>query len=109
MTVWLVRWEWTGDHAAKDDPIVTILHRDTPLETVRWYLETTYMRHEYVKSELLEWTQDPSRNPYRARVDRMTNGSDTVSCGHNPRLSATLVSAKNIRIVEDKFEYVAEP
>ena len=109
MTVWLVRWEWMGDHAGKHDPIVAILNKDTPVETVRWHLETTYMQHEYTKSELLEWTQDPSRNPYGAKIERLKNGNLAVLCGHNPWLSAELVSADNIRIVGDRFEYVAEP
>ena len=108
MTVWLVRWEWMGDHAAKDDPIVTVLHKDTPVETVRWYLETMYMQHEYIKSELLEWTQDPSRNPYRAKIERSKNGNPAVHCGHNPWLSAELVSADDIRIVGDRLAYATE-
>ena len=109
MTVWLVRWEWMGDRAARDDPIVTILHKDTPVETVRWYLETTYMQHEYIKSELLEWTQDPSLNPYRARIDKSKNGNPAVHCGHNPWLSAELVSADDVRIVGDRLAYAADP
>ena len=108
MTVWLVRWEWIGDHAAKHDPILTILHKDTPVETVRWYVETTYMQHEYSKSELLEWTQDSSRNPYPATIETLKNGNPAVQCGHNPWLSAKLVSADDVRIVGDRFEYVAE-
>ena len=98
-----------GDHAAKSDPIVTILHKDTPVETVRWYVETTYMQHEYIKSELLEWTQDPGRNPYRAKIEKLKNGTPAVHCGQNPWLSAKLVSADDIRIVGDRLVYVAEP
>ena len=67
------------------------------------------MQHEYIKSELLEWTQHPRRNPYRATIERFENGSPAVQCGHNPWLSAELVSADSIRIDGDRFAFAAGP
>jgi hypothetical protein len=97
--VWLVMWEWVGDHARVDQSIAAILPRRLGRETVQRIVETLYVAREYTPAEMLEAARDRGHNPYRALLGSCCvirkDGSpgtvpwqDEVICGHNPHLVA---------------------
>src|SRR4051812_9139563 len=91
---WLVRWEWAGEHAAVEKPIIALFHPNTGAEKIRDFAERYYMATKYEPSELLHYLRHPDENPYRARfgdtsvVDESGRTSRVmfsgeILCGHN--------------------------
>ena len=100
MKYWLVHWEWMGEHAAKPYRTVMVLEGGTSLETVRRYVEKTYMEHEYTKAEICSYAIKPSDNPYPASIHNAVSGESRIACGHNPHLEARLVDDPMAEIKE---------
>jgi hypothetical protein len=96
MKAWLIKWDWTGDHAAVADPIVTIMSARTTAEDVRKYVEQRYIEEKASLPEKLAYARynQPQEPPYRAQLER-----GHISCGHNPWLEATKVD--DLRVEED--------
>ena len=104
MKAWLVTWEWVGDHAAVEEPIVSILSPRLSDETVRKYVEQLYADLSYSFSERLRFLRKPGENPYPAQFDIKwiivdNSGREgpmhtgRISCGHNPHLGRGLQGA----------------
>ncbi len=96
---WLVRWEWTGDHAAREQPVVAILSPRLGGERVRRAVEMLYAVLTYRPDEMLGAAQQYSSfNPYPAEFATVSVNVDggtaqvpwegEIVCGHNPWLAA---------------------
>ncbi len=107
---WVMRWEWAGEHAAVDDPIIAILRPQTSVERVRRFVEFHYAATKYEPSEMLRWMRRPKENPYPATLGHTKvieeDGSEQwiawegeVHCGHNPYIVARL--ATNVHLVQE--------
>ena len=111
MKAWLVTWEWQGDHAAVEEPIVSILNPRLSDESVRKHVEQLYADLSYSFGERLSVVRKQGENPYPAEfiekwivVDKsgrkgpMRTGK--IHCGHNPHLLARKVA--DIKIQRDE-------
>lgn len=103
MTAWLIKWNWIGDHAAVEQPVVAVLSARTPAETVRRYIEFC---HTVARCSLREQVEQarynmPAEHVYRAEFDRVDGAifQGRIVCGHNPFLEACPV--ENLRLVPD--------
>jgi hypothetical protein len=76
-----------SDHAEMDrHEIVGFFAPATNVEIVRALVEYIYAEKSYTLDERVAWTIDPSKNPYRATIEK-----GQVHCGHNPWLWARIV------------------
>ena len=111
MKAWLVTWEWLGDHAAVEEPIVSILSPRLSDETVRKHVEQLYADLSYSFSERLRFVRKRGENPYPAEfikkriiVDKSGREGPMLTgriiCGHNPFLYAQKVA--DIRVQRDE-------
>ena len=96
MKAWLITWCWAGDHAAVEDPVVTVLRARTGAEDVRKYVEQRYIEECASLHEKLAYARynQPQEPPYPARLEQRR-----IHCGHNPWLYARVVD--DLRVVED--------
>jgi len=99
---WLVRWEWSGSHARKDNPIIAVLSPQLSEKEVAKFVERFYAARMYTPAEMLTFMRDPRLNSYRATHGTATiiqeSGeaipvpySGQIFCGHNPHIVATQV------------------
>jgi hypothetical protein len=98
---WILTWEWSGDHAAVDDPIVTVVSWRWSAERVRDFVEQLYAISKYNWAERFNIARSARRNPYRAEFGKHGNAtySERISCGHNPWLSARMVA--DVQVVRE--------
>ncbi len=101
MVAWLVTWDWNGDYARVEQPIVTFLNYCLAPERVREIVEPLYMNSKYSFSERLPWTKRKKDNPYPGVIERWM-----ITCGHNPWLHARLVNDLKIEIDSNGKETV---
>jgi hypothetical protein len=98
--VWLVTWEWVGDHAAHNPKIAAVLDSRIGAERVRELIEFLYLVTNSSSREKLEWASR-KYNPYPAKfMDR--NGVPwhrAIHCGDNPFLLAR--HASNVAVSLD--------
>ena len=115
MKAWLVTWEWLGDHAAVEQPIVSILSPRLSDKTVRKHVEQLYADLSCSFGERLLYLRKPGENPHPAEFDRkwiivdksgrkgpMLTGR--IHCGHNPHLHARKVADIKVQRDEDGNE-----
>ena len=88
MRAWLVKWCWQGEHAAVEDPIVTVLSARRSSKQIQEYVEQRYIEETASLEEKLAYARynQPQRPPYPAHIEH-----GRVHCGHNPWMEATLV------------------
>ena len=105
---WLITWEWIGDHAKKENNIVSILNSCTSAEKVRQYAERIYVDSEYSLTERLEYAKNRKNNPYPAEFDRINGVSweGRIHCGHNPFLYARLVMNLGVKLDSNGQEHL---
>jgi hypothetical protein len=100
MNAWLVTWEWMGEHAKVDNPLVAILDRRLGYARVAEFVRLTWASAMLTPEELIAGAR-ARRFPYEPR--RGARGGIPIDfemdCGHNPFLFARLV--RNIRIESD--------
>lgn len=85
--MWLVTWEWDGDHAKPDwEVIEALLPWRWGCKKVQEFLEQSYMRQCCSYRERATYTIHPSRNPDKARTADRWDGQ--VFCGVQPFLFA---------------------
>lgn len=85
--VWLVTWEWMGEHAKHPgEKIAAILNPRLSVTTVQELVAFLYANASYTLFERLRYALDPRRAAYPATREGLT-----VHCGHNPFLLARLV------------------
>jgi len=44
---WLVTWEWSGEHAKRDDKVAAIFNPRLGIERIREYVEFIYATENY--------------------------------------------------------------
>ena len=104
MKAWLVTWEWAGDHAKVDDPLVAVLNPRWSASRIRELVEILYANAYYSLSERLRYANNRSFNPYPAEFGSVAGVSfeGAIYCGHNRWLYARKV--KNLRVADDKSD-----
>jgi hypothetical protein len=89
-TVWLVTWDWDGDHAKPEwDYIEAILSPHLSAKRVQWFVEQCYMQRGYTMRERLVCATHRRPNPYPAKFADRWEGR--IFCGPNPFLMARKV------------------
>ena len=107
-SAWLITWEWQGDRARVEQPVVTFLNPRWSGERVRRLVEVLYAIMNYTLNENLACSVRRNANPYPAKFNKI-NGvtwDGQIICGENPWLFARLVDNINIEISEDGKERV---
>ena len=103
MRAWLVTWEWAGDHAAEDEPVVAVLSARTSPEEVRRYVERCYIEKTASLPEKLSYARynRPQKLPHPAEFERVrgVRFQGRITCGHNPWLHARKVD--DLRVEAD--------
>lgn len=98
-SVWLVTWEYQGEHAKPATKFAAVLSPHWSGERVREIVELHYVNDSYSLSERLGYAVNRRFNPYPAEFSAI-NGvrwQGRITCGHNPFLLARLVD--NFRVV----------
>lgn len=93
-SAWLITWEWLGDHAKRDDNIVSILNYRISPSKIKDFMELLYISSEYTLSEKIAYAKNSKNNPYPAQAER-----GHITCGHNPFLHGRKVN--NLRVKKD--------
>lgn len=99
---WLVRWEWAGEHAEVDEPIIAILAPQLGAEIVRQFVERHYTAVVYSPIEKLGLLRKLSKNPCPATFGsapitfedgrkRRVSWTGQIVCGDNPYIVASRV------------------
>ena len=95
MKVWLVTWEWAGDHAKvnEDERVAAILSPRWSADRVRETIELLYVNSMYSPGERLSYANNRKFNPYPARFSSIGRvpWSGEIICGANPWLWARKV------------------
>jgi hypothetical protein len=115
---WVIRWGWSGDHAAVERPVAAIL--DPRLGTAHMVrvVEALYAAREYQPDEMLLAMRRCGHNPYPARygtapfIDRngerkQVRWNGEIICGHNPFLLARLARVRPLG--DGRIEWEDEP
>ena len=96
MKAWIVRWNWIGDHAAVEQPVVAILSARMSPDTVKHHVEFLYATHQSLSDQIaMARYNKPLANPYPAEFAGRWSGA--ITCGHNPYLEA--FSADDVNVV----------
>lgn len=101
ITAWLITWEWTGDHARREDSIAAILSPRLTFEKIKEIVEMIYTNEFYTYRERIAFTKNKKANPYPATFDDIDDipWQGRIHCGHNPWLEARLVD--NLRVFQN--------
>jgi len=99
---WLVRWEWSANHARIDNPIIAVLSPQFSDKEVANFVDRFYAATMYTPAEMLTFMREPRLNPYRStrgtatiiqesgKVIQVPYGGQII-CGQNPHIVATQV------------------
>ena len=104
---WLVTWEWSGNHAKRDEKVAAIFDSRLSPERVRSFVEVLYAHEMYTLSERVAWfVGNKKRNPYPAEFVRLEGvpWEGEINCGHNPHLRARLVDDLTVERGQDGKE-----
>ena len=96
-TVWLVEWQWDGEHARPEwDPIEGILSPRTSERQVMWFVEYAYIHRIFTLAEQLRHLLHPEDSPCRAV---RPTWHPYIHCGDNPYVFARKV--RNFSVASD--------
>jgi len=105
MKAWIIIWQWMGDHAAMEKPLVKIVSARCSPETVRQYVQFYYSSTIYSPDEQMRHSRynKPEEPPYIAEYERLSGVryQGRITCGHNPYLEAFI--ADNIQPSDNEF------
>jgi len=62
-SAWLITWQWMGEHAHVEDPVVAVLNYRLSSKTVLDIVERTYAAMAYSRAEKLALAIDRRANP----------------------------------------------
>lgn len=94
MKAWLVTWEWSGEHAKRNEKVAALFDSRVSPERVRESVELLYAQAAYTLSERIAcFVGNRRRNPYPAECVKLEGvpWQGEIHCGHNPYLRARLV------------------
>lgn len=101
MTAWLIKWEWIGDHAKVQHPIVEIVSARKGTPYVMDYLQRLhdlYCLSLVERADIARYNRPRKRRPYEVK-QHLTKRGLVIDVGHNPHLTARLV--KNLVVKTD--------
>lgn len=101
MKAWLVTWEWCGDHARVDAPLISIFGSRRSDRIVANFVEQHYMLATSNAQEVTRYANRGTLRPYKATTSQIINGiphGDRVVCGHNPFIYARRVFDLRIEV-----------
>ena len=111
MKAWLVTWDWFGDHAAVEDPLVAIFTSKRSDEWVVGWVESFYLAHTCTAEEMMYYANRKKLIPYPAINPMTINGiphGSRIQCGRNPWLYARVVAElKTTASSEEGYEVVS--
>jgi hypothetical protein len=99
MKAWLITWEWSGNHAKREDKIVAVLNSRLAISRVAELVEFLYLTECYTLSEKMAVAHRKRQNPYPAQHERGAKSGPLIVCGHNPHLVARWVD--ELRVERD--------
>lgn len=105
MNAWLITWQWFGNHAKVDDPLVTVFSARKPAKSIAEFVETLYLMTSCTAEGLAYFLNRANKIPYKAVEGEIINGiphGDRIRCGHNPWIYARKVSKLTIEINKGK-------
>ncbi len=102
-SVWLIKWEWVGDHAAVSDPIVDIVTARRGIEYVSDYLQRLHdlLCLTFTERAGAEKYRNPNQRPYEVIRENTREGKLVLHVGHNPFLTARVVTNFAIDVEEE--------
>lgn len=83
ITAWIIKLEWSGDHAAVDDPIVDIVSEEKGADYVSDYVQCI---HDLLFLDFQE--RAGTSRPYSVNIEENGNVGTLIHVGHNPYLTA---------------------
>lgn len=66
---WVIRWEWAGDHAARDKPFVSVALIRWQRRRVAEWVEGLYATLSYSDDEIVEALRGVGHNTIRIEPD----------------------------------------
>lgn len=93
MKAWLITWEWIGDHAAVDMPLITILSARLGSGSVREFIEQYHITTVASPQEKLESAR--YSRPERVYPAEEV-GRGRITCGHNPFIYGRVVESMEL-------------
>jgi hypothetical protein len=89
---WVVRWAWSGPHAAIDRQIAAILRPQLGETSLLRIVDALYAARQYEPDEMLAFIRPNWQPPYRAHLGTIGRvpWAGEIICGHNPYLVARL-------------------
>ena len=96
-TMWLIEWVGTNK---QDSKVIGFLRGSISTEKIAEYIERVYLHSQhFTLEEKLYYGHFQSKTPYKATGKYGV----ATTCGHNPFVSAILVS--NVRVVDNQLKY----
>ncbi len=109
MRAWLIQWDWAGDAAAVVDRVAAITNCRKSAERVAEIMELLYAQQTATIGELAAYARNPKNRPSHALIDF----NSRITCGHNPWLSAQVVSELIVETDPDSLvetiSYLTQP
>lgn len=102
MNAWVITWEWHGDHAAVEDPLVAILSSRKGSAWMAKYIENLYLSFSSTAQEMAYYANRQKMIPYKAKDPMSMNWilhGNRIICGNNPELYGRKVTG--LEIMED--------
>ena len=103
MKAWLVKWI-SLDRKHEEEAVAIILSGRLGPDEVGRGMEQMYGHVTASLQEKLTYARHPASTPFRARQERMKDGRIFIHCGHNPLLSACVVTCLCVEEAEDGGE-----
>jgi hypothetical protein len=104
LEAWLVTWDWCGDHARVDAPLVAIFSSRRSARSVGGFVEQYYMlatsNAQEVAYSANRAAQPRCKVSMSQRINDIPHG-DRLTCGHNPFIYARKVSALSVEAHPD--------
>jgi hypothetical protein len=109
MGLWLVTWEYSGNHAKVDNPIAAILNYRYPAKRIKDIVELIYVNTYFSLSERLAYARNKKNTAYPAEYDTIEGipWEGRILCGHNPFLDARLVDELILNVDENGKEILS--
>ena len=105
MKAWIIIWNWVGEHAKHEKPLVNILSARNHPKAVLQYVDFYYTSETSSVQEKIDQAKynKPSLSPYQADFERIdgVEFQGLITCGHNPYLEAFV--ADNIRAADTPY------
>ena len=99
-SAWLVTWEWSGDDARVEDPVVELFNYRWDGKTFRLIVEQLYANLKYSIPEKVALARSKPSNPYPAEWTHI-NGvpwHGELVCGDNPWMRARIVNNVSAKV-----------